>query len=223
MNEALTIPGQTLISIQAGSDFLQGRLTLPAELSAVVVLTRAGPSPAAHDDTLAVILQHTGIGTLNLGLLTRAEERFANLQHNVSLLARRLLDGLGMLKQHMLLGELPILPIGLCGTDDSSPVVLRVAALRDHDIYAVVCRGGLIDLAGMRYLRSLAAPLLVLVDQDDRRVAESNRRALHQLACASELRPLPASADAPDSATACEPVARATALWFVQQLPAPCR
>jgi hypothetical protein len=85
-----------------------------------------------------------------------AEERFADIHHNVSLLARRLLDALALIKQRMLLGELPTLPIGLCAAGDCSPVALRVAALRDHDIFAVVCRGGLIDLAGMLYLRSLS-------------------------------------------------------------------
>jgi putative phosphoribosyl transferase len=166
-----------------------------------------------------VILQHAGIGTLTLDLLTDAEERFADRHRNVSLLARRLLDALALLKQRMLLGELPTLPIGLCAAGDCSPVVLRVAALRDHDVYAVVCRGGLIDLAGMLYLRSLAAPLLLLVAEDDERVAASNRRALSEISCRRELRLLPANTHSPDSAAAFELVARETARWFVQRLP----
>lgn len=220
MTGALAFPGQTPIALAAGHGSLQGLLTLPQRLSALVVLTHAGPDPAARDDALAVILQHAGIGTLTLDLLTPAEERFADLQHNVSLLARRLLDGLALLKQRMLLGELPTLPIGLSAGGDCSPVVLRVAALRDHDIYALVCRGGLIDLAGALYLRSLASPLLVLVDEDDARGTTSNRRALRELACPHELRTLAAQADSPTSAAAFELVARATARWFIDRLPA---
>jgi hypothetical protein len=117
----------------------------------------------------------------------------------------------------MLLSELPTLPIGLCAAGDCSPVALRVAALRDHDIFAVVCRGGLIDLAGMLYLRSLAAPLLVLVSEEDERVTASNRRALRELACRQELKLLPAAS--PDSATALGFVARETVHWFFQHLP----
>jgi len=117
----------------------------------------------------------------------------------------------------MLLGELPTLPIGLCAAGDCSPVALRVAALRDHDIFAIVCRGGLIDLAGMLYLRSLSAPLLVLVGEDDERVTASNRRALHQLSCHHELKLLPPVS--PDPAAALGAVARETALWFVQHRP----
>jgi len=217
---ALAFPGQTPIALAAGHGSLQGLLTLPQRLSALVVLTHAGPAPAARDDALAVILQHAGIGTLTLDLLTPAEERFADLQHNVSLLAHRLLDGLALLKQRMLLGELPTLPIGLSAGGDCSPVVLRVAALRDQDIYAVVCRGGLIDLAGVLYLRSLASPLLVLVDEDDELGTTSNRRALRELDCPHELRTLAAQTDSPTSAAAFELVARATARWFIDRLPA---
>jgi hypothetical protein len=217
---ALACPGQTPIALAAGHGMLHGLLTLPERLLALVVLTHAGPAPAARDDALAVILQHAGIGTLMLDLLTPAEERFGDLPHNVSLLARRLLDGLDLLKQRMLLGELPQLPIGLCAAGDCSPVVLRVAALRDHDIYALVCRGGLIDLAGVLYLRSLASPLLLLVADDDERGTLSNRRALRELACPHELRPLAGKAEAPASAATFEAIARASALWFIDHLPA---
>ncbi|MEF8706479.1 MAG: hypothetical protein V5B07_08595 [Candidatus Accumulibacter sp. UW27] len=200
---------------------LNGVLRLPAQLSALVVLTHAGQLPAARDDALSVILQHAGIGTLRLDLLTGGEGQQTERARNVPLLARRLLDGLSLLKRRMRLGEVPTLPIALCAAGDCSPVVLRVAAERDRDIYAVVCRGGLIDLAGTLYLRSLRSPLLVLVAEDDERVATSNRRALREVSCRHELRLLPAGVDAPDAAAASEQVARETALWLVKHLPAP--
>lgn len=98
MNEAISFPGDAPISIPTGQALLQGLLTLPARLSALVVLTHAGENPEARDDALAVVLQHAGIGTLTLDLLTHAEERFADIHHNVSLLARRLLDTLTVIK-----------------------------------------------------------------------------------------------------------------------------
>jgi hypothetical protein len=209
------------ISTEVGKDLLNGVLRLPAQLSALVVLTHAGQLPAARDDALSVILQHAGIGTLRLDLLTGGEGQQTERARNVPLLARRLLDGLSLLKRRMRLGEVPTLPIALCAAGDCSPVVLRVAAERDRDIYAVVCRGGLIDLAGTLYLRSLRSPLLVLVAEDDERVATSNRRALREVSCRHELRLLPAGVDAPDAAAASEQVARETALWLVKHLPAP--
>ena len=220
MTDPLAFPGDTPISFDSGPATLRGLLTLPAQLAGLVVLAHAGRQPEARDDALAVVLQHAGVGTLTLDLLTPAEDRFADIHHNVSLLARRLLDGLTLLKQRMLLGELPTLPIGLCASGDGSPVALRAAAVRDHDIFAVVCRGGLIDLAGMLYLRSLTSPLLVLVAADDERVAASNRRALRELRCDKELKLLPASGEQPDSAADFACVARETAHWFVRHLAA---
>ena len=219
MTEPISWPGHTPISIDTGHGPLHGVLTLPAQISALVVLSHAGPTPEARADALASVLRHAGLGTLTIDLLTASEGRFADNQHNIPLLARHLLDALGLIKRRMLLAELPTLPIGLCAAGDCSPAALRVAALRDHDIFAVVCRGGLIDLAGMLYLRSLASPLLILVGENDERVAASNRRALRQLACGKELKRLPPAVDSPDPALADELVARETAQWFVQHLP----
>ena len=221
MNEAIHFPGDTQVSIGTGHGAVQGWLSLPAQISALVVLTHAGHHSAARDDALAVVLQHAGIGTLTLDLLTYGEERFADMQRNVSLLTRRLLAGLALIKRWMLLGEMPTLPIGLCAADDCSPAVLRVAAQRDRDIFAVVCRGGLIDRAGMVYLRALASPLLLFAG-DDGQTTASNRRALRELSCRQELKRLPTgteASDLSDSAVAFEFVARETAHWFVQHRP----
>ncbi len=223
MSEARTsadAAATTSLAIDSGGVRLHAELTLPARPSALVVLAHAGPNPEARDDALAVVLRHAGIGTLRCDLLTSSEARFADNHHQVSLLASRLLDGLTLLRQQILLEELPTLPIGLCGAGDCSPVVVRAAAVRDRDIFAAVCRGGLIDLAGMLYLQTLVSPLLVLVGEGEQRLEASNRRALRELAGRKELKRLPASADAPDSAAAFEWVARETARWFVDHLPA---
>jgi hypothetical protein len=219
VSETSASTGATTMAIDSAGVRLHADLTLPARPSALVVLAHAGPNPEARDDALAVILRHAGVGTLSFDLLTRSEDRFVDNHHNVPLLASRLVDGLTVLRQHMLLDELPSLPVGLSAAGDCSPVVVRAAAIRDRDIYAVVCRGGLIDLAGMLYLRTLASPLLVLVGDGEQRVETSNRRALRELTGRKELKLLPASADAPDSAAAFEWVARETAHWFVRTLP----
>ena len=216
----MTTADTRTLAIACGSTRLNAELFLPARPSALAILAHAGPNPEARDDALAVVLRHAGIGTLSFDLLSSSEERFADNHHNVSLLASRLLDGLSLLKQQMLLEELPTLPIGLSAAADCSPVVVRAAAIRDRDIFAIVCRGGLIDLAGMLYLHTLISPLLVLVGEGEQRVEASNRRALRELAGRKELKRLPASADAPDSAVAFEWVARETARWFVYHLPA---
>lgn len=212
MNDGIAVPGRTEIVIASGRDALHAVLTLPADPSALAVLAHAGPTPQARDDALAAILRHAAIGTLTLDLLTESEKRFADVQHNVSLLARRLLDALSMLKHRTQQGELPLLPVALCAFGDCSPVAVRVAALRDHDVFAVVCRNGMIDHAGMLYLRSLESPLLVLLDEDgDERLIASARRALREIACRQSLVPVPAGAF--------DLVARETARWLLAHRP----
>ncbi len=219
MNQVIALPGVTPLTIAGAHGSLRATLNLPAQLSALVILAEAGPAPAAGNDALAVVLQQAGIGTLTLDLLTHAEERFADPQHNVSLLARRLLAAIELIKRHMQLGDLPPLPIGLCAADNCSPVIVRIAALRDEDIYALVCRDGLIDLAGMLYLRSLSAPLLLLVHPDNAPAMASNQRAVRELGGVHALKVLPTNGDGPDPPAILAAVARDTAQWFRRHLP----
>lgn len=217
MNDAPRDRGETGLSIDFARGLQRAELGLPERAGAVVILAHAGESHEARNDALAVVLRHAGIGTLTVDLLSVAEKRFANVRRNVPLLTRRLLDGLSQLRLRMLVGEVPPLPIGLCASGECSPVALRVAAQRDQDIYAIVCRGGLIDLAGTVYLRALASPLLVLGDANDEPGTASNRRALAEVGCTRQLTIL-ASATAPASVAAFESVARETAYWFVEHL-----
>lgn len=204
----------TPISIHTEHGSLHGLLALPADARGLVVLAHAGALPECHDDALAAALREAGMATLVIDLLTHQEERFADVHNNVPLLAKRLLDCLALIKRQMQNGELPLLPIGLCGADSTSPVAIRVAALRDHDIAAVVCRGGLIDLAGMLYLRSLESPLLVLVDDADQRVVASNRRALQEVGSRKELTLVPRSAH-----DLCAATADSALRWFASHFP----
>lgn len=220
MSEPIVFPSGTTVAIDGSDAPLPEQATPPARATALILLCHAGPSPDNRDDALAVILRHAGFATLTLDLLSAREERFADKHHNVSLLANRLLDTLTRIKQRMLTAELPTLAIGLCAAGDCSPVVVRAAAIRDRDIYALVCRGGLIDLAGMLYLQSLSAALLVLLNADEPGIAASNQRALREVAGAKELKPLPASAEVADSTSGFESVARESAQWFVRHLPA---
>jgi hypothetical protein len=99
LTEAIAFPGgSTAISIsrraRLAARLADGRLSAGENLGAGCPDPRGPGSPRRATTPLAVILQHAGIGTLTLDLLTDAEERFADRHRNVSLLARRLLDGL---------------------------------------------------------------------------------------------------------------------------------
>ncbi|WP_153109301.1 hypothetical protein [Propionivibrio limicola] len=179
------------VSVPSEHGLLHGELALLPQAPGIVVLAHAGLSLDRREKILASVLRHAGLSTLNLDLLARQEEHFPDIHNNVPLLARRLLDFLGLLKHQMLLGGMELQPVGLFAANSTTPVVIRVAALRDHDIAAIVCRGGLIDLAGVLYLRSLESPLLLLHEESDAQHITSNRRALREIHGRKEIRTIP--------------------------------
>ena len=193
---------------------LHGQLSLHPAAPGLVVLAYAAPALDAREHVLAGILRHAGLSTLAIDLIAREEEHYPDLQNNVPLLARRLVDVLDLIKTRMLMGELQTLPFGLCAAHATSPVAVRVAALRDHDIAAVVCRGGLIDLAGLLYLRTLEAPLLQLVEENDAAQLAAARRAQKELQALSTVRTIPETGFEIAGSAGFEAAARETTQWF---------
>jgi len=203
------------VSIPSEHGLLHGQLALLPETRGLVVLAHDTKSLDTRDELLSGIFRHAGLSTLSVDLLAREEEHFPDVHNNVYLLARRLLDFIGLIKNRMLLGELRTLPIGLCAANATSPVVVRVAALRDHDIVAIVCRGGLIDLAGMLYLRSLESPLLLLLEESDASHIASNRRALQEVHCQKELKLITEIGIDYATSSGFEIAARSASQWFL--------
>ena len=193
---------------------LHGQLSLHPAAPGLVVLAYAAPALDAREHVLAGILRHAGLSTLAIDLIAREEEHYPDLHNNVPLLARRLVDVLDLIKTRMLMGELQTLPFGLCAAHATSPVAVRVAALRDHDIAAVGCRGGLIDLAGLLYLRTLEAPLLQLVEENDAAQLAAARRAQKELQALSTVRAIPEIGFEIAGSAGFEAAARETTQWF---------
>ena len=193
---------------------LHGQLSLHPAAPGLVVLAYAAPALDAREHVLAGILRHAELSTLAIDLVAREEEHYPDLHNNVPLLARRLVDVLDLIKNRMLMGELPTQPFGLCAAHATSPVAVRVAALRDHDIAAVVCRGGLIDLAGLLYLRTLEAPLLQLVEENDAAQLAAARRAQKELQALSTVRTIPEIGFEIAGSAGFEAAARETTQWF---------
>ena len=179
------------VSVRSEHGLLYGELATLPDSPGLVVLAHAAMALDQKDKLLAGQFRRAGLSTLSVDLLAHQEEHFPDVHNNVPLLAKRLVDFLGLLKNRMQMGELRQQPIGLFAANATSPVAVRVAALRDHDIAAVVCRDGLIDLAGVLYLRSLESPLLLLNEENDTQHVASNRRALLEVSCRKELRLIP--------------------------------
>jgi len=222
-----------LETVQSAHNPLHGQLLLPPNTRGLVLLVRIGtsvefnlgtepnppPPPKTGEETLAAVLQSAGLASLTIDLLTLKESRFVGVRNNVPLHSKRLLDTLTRIKQQLQNEGLTTLPIGLCGSGPSSPVVVRVAAQRDNDIAAVVCRGGLIDRAGSLYLHALAAPILLLVGADDQTCITSSQRALQEIFCHKALKLIAGSDSDFASPSASAVMADEAAQWFAQQFP----
>ena len=90
---------------------------------------------------------------------------------------------------------------------------MRVAAQRDKDIGALVCHGGLVDLAGLQYLKVLQAPLLFFADIEDILAARNLQRAKAYLPGIVEMERLPTPSD-----LAAGFAAEHTTRWFERHL-----
>lgn len=202
------------IAIPSEHGPLHGRLDLVPGSSGVVVLAHAALALDGRDGIMAGIFRHAGLSTLSVDLVSAQEEHYPDVHNNIPLLAKRLVEFLDSLKYRMQLEEIPTQPFGLCAANDTSPVVVRVAALRDHDIAAIVCRGGLIDLAGALYLRSLESPLLLMIEETDTAHIAVSRRALQEVSCIRELKLIPEIGFDIVASAGFESAARESVNWF---------
>lgn len=209
-NSALIIPAEH------GS--LHGSLTLFPGAPGIVVLVHAALAQNADDSMLAEGLRQAGLSTLTIDLIAPEEEHFPDLRNNVPLLAKRLLLFLNQIRHRMLTGEITTQPLALYAINDTSPVIVRIASQRDHDIAALVCRGGLVDRAGMLYLRSLESPLLLLHTPSETHHIEGNRRALREIHSPHELRVVPEIDAQTATSSGAEITLEETITWLVGHL-----
>lgn len=162
---------------------LSGELALPHGAPRGLIIFVTSSTESCVGDVFpdlagnARALRDEGFATLRIDLLRPEESRFADACEHLPQLGERLLALIGHLRQQMLLEAIPPLPIGLVAAGAMTPLAVRVAAQRDHDVRALVCYGGLVDLAGLQYLKLLQAPLLLLADAEDTPALANAQRA----------------------------------------------
>ena len=178
---------QRSILLQTHQGSLNGLLSVPVSARGLILVANAGHT--VLDDTLVAQLSFRHHALLSCSLLTHQESQFPDAMHNVPVLAQRLVDVLDFVRQDAQLADLDI---GLLAHNHATPAAIRAAALRDHKIRAVVCHGGLIDLAGLQNIKCLSSPLLMLFDHDDQSTQMAFHRAGKYLVCHHEMHVLQA-------------------------------
>jgi putative phosphoribosyl transferase len=204
------------VEVSAGPTRLGGRLTLPEHPRGVVVFAH-GTGSSRHSPRnryVAGVLNDAGIGTLLFDLLTVEEELDRANVFDVELLARRLAEVTGWLRNRP---EAAGLPVGYFGASTGAAAALWAAAEPRMGIAAVVSRGGRPDLAGPR-LGAVSSPTLLIVGSRDDVVLELNRQAQALLRCESRLVVVPGATHLFEEPGTLQAAAEAARDWFVAHL-----
>jgi pimeloyl-ACP methyl ester carboxylesterase len=211
--------------VQVAADpgvLLEGTLSVPERAAGVVLFAHGSGSSrfSPRNRYVASVLQHAGLATLLIDLLTEEEETLerwtAHLRFDIELLARRLIGARQwMMEEPWLRG----LPIGLFGSSTGAGAALVAAAREPEGIAAVVSRGGRPDLAGA-VLPHVHAPTLLIVGGDDEPVIALNRQALDALRTIKRLEIIPGASHLFEEPGTLEQVARLARDWFLEQFAA---
>ncbi len=136
---------------------------------------------------VAQVLNRAGLATLLTDLLTNDEELDRANVFDIELLAGRLAEVTGWLRDQPAVCQLPV---GYFGASTGAGAALWAAADPGADIAAVVSRGGRPDLAAP-HLAQVRAPTLLIVGGRDEAVLELNRQAQARLRCENRLEVVP--------------------------------
>lgn len=206
------------IAIQAGDVWLHTRLSHATGDRALVLIAErsAAKMRDSRDAYIAAALNAAGFATLQVALLSRAEEQKApDTWRNVSLLATRLLAVAEWMRHQPAWEERPA---GLLAHGEAAAAMIRAASRCDGVLAALASRSGRPDLAGAEPLRELAQPLLLLVGGNDSTGVDVNRQAQRLLKCANEFVALPGASQNFEEPGMLDQAARRVVAWFERTL-----
>jgi len=211
---------ERVAQIPAGSETLEGNLSIPDRARAVILFAHGSGSSrhSPRNRFVARVLNDARLATLLTDLLTADEEEVdevtRHLRFDITLLAQRLVAITDWLAVQP---EAQEMRIGYFGASTGAAAALVAAAERPAVVGAIVSRGGRPDLAGPALLR-VRAPTLLIVGGSDFPVLELNRQALRELRVEAELSIVPGATHLFEEPGALEEVARLSAQWFTRHL-----
>ncbi|MGW0228393.1 phosphoribosyltransferase family protein [Actinopolymorpha singaporensis] len=224
------------VTIPAGGQHLAGHLTLPENATGLVVFAHGSGSSrhSPRNRYVASALNDAGLGTLLFDLLSSAEESDRTNVFDIPLLAGRLVEVTGWLREQPATRDLPI---GYFGASTGAAAALSAAALSAAgesvagesvagesvagrpraDIAAVVSRGGRPDLAASD-LELVQAPTLLIVGGHDPLVVDLNLDAARRLRCEKSVHVVPGATHLFEEPGTLEAVAAEATRWFTSHL-----
>jgi putative phosphoribosyl transferase len=216
----LTLPRP--VRIQIGNGLISGDLTVPADVSGIVIFAHGSGSGrlSPRNRAVADVMVKAGLATLLVDLLTEAEARIdevtAELRFDIPFLTERVTSSIDWASQQQ---QTSGLQIGLFGASTGAAAALMSAAERPRRVRAVVSRGGRPDLAESA-LEIVTAPTLLIVGGRDREVIALNQQALDRLTTVRRLEIVSGATHLFEEPGTLDAVARLATDWFLQYLPA---
>jgi dienelactone hydrolase len=208
----------TPVQVPIGGARLYGDLGLPSEAQGIVLFAHGSGSSrhSPRNQYVARALERRDLATLLIDLLTPEEEavddRTAQYRFDIPMLASRLVSIVDWLRRRP---ETAPLPIGLFGASTGGGAALMAAAVRPHEIVAVVSRGGRPDLAGPS-LTNVVTPTLLIVGGLDTAVIQMNRDAMKQMRADVQLEIVPGATHLFEEPGTLERVAELAGSWFAR-------
>jgi pimeloyl-ACP methyl ester carboxylesterase len=201
---------------------IDGDLVVPEGAGGLVVFAHGSGSSrlSVRNRFVAERLQHAGLATLLVDLLTMEEEADdrtdARWRFDIELLARRLHRTIDWAATQ---SDLASLALGLFGASTGAAAALIAAASQPDRVAGIVSRGGRPDLAGDA-LHLVRTPTLLIVGSRDRQVLGLNRVAAERLAGKWRLEQVEGATHLFEEPGALERVAELASSWFVRHLAA---
>jgi dienelactone hydrolase len=202
------------VLIWTGRAMLDGRLSVPEDAPAVVIL--AGLADTAHNTGfrhIAALLNSEGVATLAVDLLTADEGQFdsrtGHFRTDVVLLGDRIRDVVRWLPRVDSTRGLPMMLLG-AGTVAAAAIV--VASTFRHDFEALLLISPRTDLAG-ESIRRVKAPTLLVVPDSDLAVLRMNRDAESEMTTETKLVVIPDSTRLLDDSATADAAGYAVVTW----------
>ena len=203
-----------------GDAVVYGDLAIPEGATGLVVFAHGSGSSrhSPRNRRVAQSLHQLGLATLLMDLLTAEEERIdvrtRELRFDIELLAERLVAAIDWLSDQV---RPTGLRVGYFGASTGAAAALVADARDPNRVWAVVSRGGRVDLAGQD-LPNVDAPTLLIVGSRDDVVLGLNQQAYDRLLCQRRLEVVEGATHLFEEPGALEEVTRLAGAWFLEHL-----
>jgi len=203
---------EKIIHIETGMAVIEGALNIPQNALGIVLFAHGSGSSrfSSRNNYVAQVLQKNNLATLLIDLLTKEEDMDYDNRFDIDMLSERLIETTKWLKKN---DETKNLKIGYFGASTGAAAAINAATV--ESVYAVVSRGGRVDLAEEN-LSKVKVPTLLIVGGDDDFVLEVNKEALKKINAEKELAIIPHATHLFEEPGTLEKVAELTAQWFVK-------